>query len=167
MRLLIVCVLLLLGTTAPAFGQAAAKPAAADLKTEVRGFVKEYVKSVNEGDFSTVAELYVQDPDVATINDGEVTRGYDAIRKELDGALGLEGKYKLSLAAIDVSLLGPNYALAFASYNMNLKVDAADPKAEANVKGALSILLKKTSAGWRILHEHMSTVGEPAETEGD
>jgi uncharacterized protein (TIGR02246 family) len=134
-------------------------PSSEATRTAVQAFVKAYVDAVNKADVSTVMEMYSRSPEVASVADGEIQRGWDAIRTENDQMVGKEGSYKISIGSIDVIPLGGSHAAAVAPYTVTVATD----QGTVQVPGALTLVLGKSGGKWLILHDHMSIKAqEPA-----
>jgi beta-aspartyl-peptidase (threonine type) len=146
-------VLVALTATAPATKTPAANP-----RAEVQAFVQRFFKTLNAGDPTALMELYARVPEVASIDDGEVAKGWDEISKGADALLGHEGAYHAAPGVIQVVTLGDTYAIAYASATVTEK----DGDQSTTTPGAFTLIVKKSPGGWTILHEHYST--KPAES---
>jgi len=64
----------------------AQQPSAANVRTEIQQAVRAYVDAFNKADAATLVEMYSREPGVTSVGDGQITRGWDAIRStaELD-----------------------------------------------------------------------------------
>ena len=132
----------------------AQQPTAAATRTEVQQAVRAYVDAFNKADAATLVEMYSREAGVTSVGDGQITRGWDAIRSTADSIAGAEGKYKVATGSIDVIPLGPGYALALTSTILTVK--SGDQ--EVQVRGAMSLVFKKIGGQWKIIHDHTSTV---------
>jgi len=151
---------LLLGVAASA-ATSPPKPSADSVRSEVQAFVKTYVEVQNKFDATATMELVSRKPGVASIAMGDITRGWDSIRDDVDSTVGSEGRLKLALGTIDVNSLGPGFALAFAPCTINVITDSG----ELQLKGALTLVLEKSTGKWKVLHEHISV--QLPDAEGD
>ncbi len=122
------------------------------MATDVQKFVKAFVHAMNEGDMTVRMEMYSRKPVVASVNGGEIARGWDAIRAGNEKDVGLEGSYRVSLGVVDVVPLGAFYALAYASATVTI----ATGHGVVQVPGAFTLVLENSADGWRIVHEHWS-----------
>ena len=122
------------------------------VREDVQGFVRAFVDASNRADVTAVMEMYSQKAGIASIGDGEITRGWDAIRTESDEIVGKEGAYKISLGSIDVMPIGTLGAIAFAPYAVTVATD----QGATQLSGAISLVLEKTGGAWKIVHEHTS-----------
>jgi len=132
----------------------AQQPSAATVRTEVQQAVRAYVDAINKADAATLVEMYSREAGVTSVGDGQITRGWDAIRSTADSIAGAEGKYKVATGSIDVTPLGPGHALALTSTILTVK--SGDQ--EVQLRGAMTLVYKKIGAEWKIIHDHTSTV---------
>src|SRR5204862_3985317 len=139
----------------------AQQPTAATIRSEVLQAVRAYVDAFNRADAGTLVEMYSREAGVTSVGDGQITRGWDAIRSTADSIAGAEGKYKVSTGSIDVVPLGSGYALALTS--TILAVKSGDQ--EGQLRGVMTLVLKKVGGEWKIIHDHTSTV-TPTNTAG-
>jgi len=127
-------------------------PSAGAVRAEVQQFFKSYVKAQNKVDASAIMELVSKKPGVASISMGEITRGWEDIRKDVDSMVGSEGVMKIAIGTIDVEPLGPNFALAFAPCTITLAV----AQGGLQVRGAVTLIVEKSEGKWKLIHEHTS-----------
>jgi beta-aspartyl-peptidase (threonine type) len=98
-------------------------------------------------------EMYARRPDLITVNDGEITRGWDPLRDEANKMLGLEGSFKISVGSIDVVSLGPSRAIAVFPFVITVATD----QGPRQLRGAMTLVLEKSPKGWKIMHDHTSS----------
>lgn len=140
----------------------AQQPSAATVRTEILQAVRAYVDAINKADAATLVEIYSREAGVTSVGDGQITRGWDAIRSTADSIAGAEGKYKVATGSIDVVPLGPGYALALTSTILTVK--SGDQ--EAQLRGAMTLVFKKLGGDWKIIHDHTSTVSPTSASGG-
>lgn len=128
------------------------------VRREVQDFVRVYTDAANRGDVTAYTEMYSRQADLITVNDGEIIRGWDALRTQANEMMGLEGSFKISVGSIDVVNIGISRAIAVFPFVMTVTTD----QGPVQLRGAMTLVLQK-SASWRIIHDHTSTA--PAETE--
>jgi uncharacterized protein (TIGR02246 family) len=134
---------------APAKGKSTAV-----LVREVQRHVRDYISAYNRADATGLSYAFSRRADVTSVIDGEITRGYDAIRALNDEMAGEEvGSFKFAVGTLEVSLLGTSYALVVAPTTVTVK----EPDGLVQLKGALTMVLQRTPDGWRLLNEHFST----------
>jgi uncharacterized protein (TIGR02246 family) len=128
------------------------------LTTEVQNFARAFVEASNKADAKAVMEMYSKKAGIISVDDGKLTRGWDAIRSETNEIVGHQGRYKISLGTIDVTPLGSAHALAVAPYTMSL---VTEDGATFQIRGAITLVLEKASGKWQIIHDHTSS--QPSE----
>ena len=128
------------------------------VSNEVQKFVRTFVEASNKADAKAVMEMYSRKPNIISIDDGKITRGWEAIRSDTNEIVGHEGRYKISLGSIDVIPLGPTYALAVAPYTMAL---VTEDGTTFRIRGAITLVLEKAAGKWQIIHDHTSS--QPSE----
>lgn len=126
---------------------------AAKTRADVQAFVKSYVDAANKADVTALMELFSREQGVTSIGDGDIQRGWDAIRTENDQIVGKEGSYKVSIGSIDVTPLGATYALAVAPYTLTVSTE----KGTEQLPSAMTLVLEKSGGKWTIVHEHTSS----------
>ena len=125
---------------------------AATSQADVQRSVRDYIAAHNQADATAVMGFMARSPAVTSISMGEITRGWDAIRTEADEVTGQEGRYRFSVGTMDVTLLGNSHALVVAP----TVITAATPQGDAQLRGAMTLVLVRQPQGWRILNEHFS-----------
>jgi len=131
-------------TPPPALGQA-----------EVQDFVRQYVAATNAADAQKMMGLVNRDQMVSSIGYGKIHRGWDAIRTATDESIAAAARVKVAVGTIDVTSLGPDAALAVASMNLS-GLQQVGRAYVVDVPGALTIVVKRTPDGLRLIHEHYS-----------
>jgi len=139
----------------PVLVSGADAPAAkrATTRAAVRAVVQALVDATNKADVNAMMELYSRRPEVSSIGEGVITRGWDAIHTLSGQMEGKEGSYTVSAGPIDVTPLGASYALAV----FPLTIKGATPQGTVELPGAASMILEKSGSTWKILNDHTST----------
>ena len=134
-------------------------PAPALSQGEVQDFVKAYVAAFNAGDDSKLMGLIQHDAAVSSIASGKLYRGWDAINTASSENISAFARVSVSLGAVEVTPLGADLALAVAPMVVNAEGFPADggPKlTSTDYPGALTMIVKRTPDGLRLIHEHHS-----------
>jgi uncharacterized protein (TIGR02246 family) len=158
-RLVLVAMATLTLATSAAAQQQQGKPrppakSPTTLIKEVQRHVREYITAYNRADATGLSYAFSRRADVTSVIDGEITRGYDAIRALNDEMAGEEvGSFKFAVGTLEVTLLGTTHALVVAPTTVTVK----EPDGLVTLKGAMSMVLQRTGDGWRLLNEHFST----------
>ena len=127
---------------------------ASAVRTQVQQFVRTYIANHNLADATSLSEAVSRRPEVTSVSDGEITRGWDAIRTATDEIAGMEGRIKVAIGTMDVTLLGTSYALVVAPTTITGQNEQGQT---VQIRGAATLVLEKTSEGWKVLNEHYST----------
>jgi uncharacterized protein (TIGR02246 family) len=122
-------------------------------RQEVLDFVRRYVDAANRADITAYVDMYAQRPDLLSVSDGQVSRGWDAVRDEANQMMGSGGTFRISIGAIDFLTLGSTRALVCFPTVMI----ATTQQGQVQVRGAMTLVLEKGTGGWRIIHDHTST----------
>ena len=139
----------LAGPAAPVAAPAVSPQA---LRGEVEAFVAGYIDAHNGTDRGAVMEMFCRQPEVSWVEMGAIIRGWESIRSGAGVLAGELGTHRVSLGTMDVSPLGPDHALMVAP----LMIELAAVEGEAQIRGAMTLVLEKASGRWRVLHEHVS-----------
>lgn len=121
-------------------------------RADVVKFVRAYIDVSNRADIDAAMVMMSRNPMVSSVASGEITRGWDAIRKEADEMVGSEGSFKVSIGSMDVSMLGSANALVLAPVTLAL----ATENGPAEARGAMTLVLEKKAGKWLVLNEHYS-----------
>lgn len=141
---------------------ALAAEGAASPRNEVQQLVRAYVDAQNKPDATAVLDMVSHKSSVSSIEMGKITRGWDTIRMRVDEGIGSPFNAKMALGFVDVEVLGSAHALAVAPFSATIST----PQGDVKVHGALTLVVEKSGAAWKVLHEHAS-VQIPTLAEGD
>ena len=131
----------------------AAHPAAAQQQpdtADVQRFVRQYVGAINRADAPAIMEMYAHVPEVTSADNTDISRGWDAIRR--DAAALAHNRFRIELGRVDVVLLGSGYALVVAEASNTF----GTPQGALRVRGVLTLVLQKTGNDWKVIHDHSS-----------
>ena len=119
---------------------------------EIRAMLKVSEAAWNRGDLAAFASDY-EDAPTTTFVGREVTRGgVDAILARYQRSYPTaEARGTLTFSEIEVRPLGDGYALAIGRFA--LKRTAAGG---GDATGRFSLVLRRTTKGWKIVHDHSS-----------
>jgi uncharacterized protein (TIGR02246 family) len=132
-----------------------------DRTTEVREAVRGYFQALNDEDATAIMDMFSRSPEVTSTMDGEIVRGWEAIRVETDKMIG-EGEHrKWSPGTMEVQSLGANHALVVIPIHITL----TSAVGKDVVEGATTLVLERENGKWKILHEHHSL--QPEDDSGD
>lgn len=128
---------------------------------EIRAEVGRYVAAINRGDARAVAALYVNDPGSSSVGDGDIHRGWDRIAQLLGEAYERAGSIRMTTDSVTVFRLGSNAAIAVLRYQWLFGRASSQP-----VTGAMTLVYTRTRQGWRVAHDHTSTLQAPSAPHG-
>ena len=129
------------------------------LEQEILNVLEEYVRATNEGDVRRLSELYLDSPTTGSIGDGTVYRGWSTVAGLLAGIYSAAGTVSLSGTGVTITPLGPDAAVAY--FETEWEVGEELPTTS---RGAMTIVFVRTDDGWRVAHDHTSTVAGSQQT---
>ena len=153
-EIVLTVVAIVLGVSTPAAQSA--------VRADIQQFVRAYVDAHNNADATATMGMMSRKSGVSSVTMGKISRGWDAIRSDVDEAVGSADHPKMVLGVIDVESLSPSYALVVAPFGANVST----PQGDVQVRGALTLLLEKSGGKWKVLHDHTS-IQLPQAVEGD
>jgi len=123
-------------------------------EAEIRAILQNTETAWNRGDLAAVASYYEDSPQTTFIG-REVTRGgtqaiLDRYRRAYPTP---EARGTLTFSEIEVRPLAEGVALAIGKYS--LKRTAAGG---GDASGRFTLVLHRTRAGWKIIHDHSSAI---------
>ena len=126
--------------------------AGAEPEDSVLKLLADQTSAWNRGDIPGYMRTYEDSPDLAYVGMGGVTKGY---RKVLTR---YQEKYKtkdqmgiLRFTDIEVRPIGPDAAVAIGRFHLTRSKDAG-----GDASGWFTLVVRRTSSGWRIIHDHTS-----------
>jgi beta-aspartyl-peptidase (threonine type) len=105
----------------------------------------------NKGDLPGFMKGYLDSEDLSFFSGNKKTKGWKATLERYQKTYQGEGKEmgKLTFKELSIELLGDDHALVRGRYHLKLKSE--EPT------GIFTLILRKTPAGWRIIHDHTSS----------
>lgn len=122
---------------------------------EVQRFELAYLQKVDDGNVKGQLEMVSRDAAVSSIINGEIWRGWDSIMLQAEAFAPMAKKVRTIVDTLNVIPLGNDIAIVVMEVH-SMKRDPAD-NSIPDMRGVMTHVLKKTSEGWRMLHEHFST----------
>jgi uncharacterized protein (TIGR02246 family) len=119
---------------------------------EVRKLLADSQTAWNRGDLRAFASYYEDSPETTFIG-REVTHGGVAaiLARYQRGYPNAETRGTLTFSEIEVRPIAPGLAIANGKYSLN-----RTPAGGGDASGRFTLVLKQTSAGWKIIHDHSS-----------
>jgi ketosteroid isomerase-like protein len=126
----------------------------------IRGVIAAQSAAWNRGDLDGYMAGYAHSPELVFTSGGNIRHGYDETlakyRAKYGGAKATMGT--LAFELLSIQHLGADGAIVLGRWKLT-----ATPNAGA---GVFSIAFERTSAGWRIVHDHTS-LDPPGDPPGD
>jgi ketosteroid isomerase-like protein len=122
------------------------------IREDIRAEVGRLITATNYDVMATLG-MYVPTSRVTSINDAEIVKGWNGLRQQTEAAVTSQGSFFIRLGNVDVTLMGPDHALAFASMSM----EYPSTSGRVNMPGSMTLAYERTPEGWKIVHEHYST----------
>jgi ketosteroid isomerase-like protein len=136
-----------------------ATPPATLSTAEVQDFVKAYVAAYNEGDDAKLMGLILRDAAASSVASGRLYRGWDAINTSSSENISALASISVSVDAVEVTPLGADSALAVAPMVVKTESFPQDGSGKLipnDYPGAVTMIVKRTPQGLRLIHEHHS-----------
>jgi beta-aspartyl-peptidase (threonine type) len=142
-------ILLLLGSMLAA--QTAAAPEAAAPETAIRAELGAQVAAWNHGDLKGYMQGYWHSPELTFFAGDNESAGWEAAYQRYRTAYVGKDKEmgKLKFSGLRVEMLGPDAAFVRGHWQLTMRDGTKR-------RGLFTVVLKKFSQGWRIVHDHSS-----------
>lgn len=153
MKLLLLLLAVVLTAPPPASAQT-------DASKEIRVLLTEQVGAWNRGDIESFMTAYWKSPGLTFSGTDGVTRGWETVlarykkRYPDRAAMGT-----LAFSDLEITLLARDAALVLGRWQLKRDKDSPD--------GAFTLVLRRFSEGWRIIHDHTSSGRAPQPNTGD
>ena len=119
----------------------------------VRAVLDAQVRAWNAGDLRGFMEGYAQSDRTRFQSGGDVSLGWQTVFDRYQKRYGDRARMGLlKFSEVEVTVLAPKAALAFGRWRLERAQDAPS--------GLFTLLFRRTSAGWRIVHDHTSAADE-------
>jgi beta-aspartyl-peptidase (threonine type) len=104
----------------------------------------------NKGDLPGFMKGYLESEELSFFSGNNKTKGWKATLERYQKTYQGEGKEmgKLSFKELSIEPLGDDHALVRGRYHLELM--------KSGPTGIFTLILRKTPAGWRIIHDHTS-----------
>jgi uncharacterized protein (TIGR02246 family) len=123
---------------------------AAGPEAEIRAVLAAQEAAWNRADVAAFMEGYEKSPDLTFSGTNGVTRGWqNVLERYRQRYPGAEAMGRLQYSEIEVRLVGSEAALVLGRFSLT-----RTEKAGGNASGHFSLVFRKTTAGWRIIHDH-------------
>ena len=129
-------------------------PAVAREQAAIRAVLTDQQTAWNRGDVRTFMKGYWNSPELTFAGSNGFVRGWEpvAARYERDYpnqvVMG-----QLDFSELEIRILGPEAALVLGKWHLK--------RASGDVGGIFSLVFQKFPEGWRIIHDHTSSIATP------
>lgn len=144
----------------PVPASAAKTPRASASTIQIQAFVKAYADAMNKANVAGMMAMISHKRGVTSVGEGDIDRGWEAIRVGTNEMIGQAGSHKITIGPIEVLSLTPSIAVVVAPIAYAASIEQGGEQSQ----GALSLVLEKSAGKWLIVHEHESM---RAQEEGD
>lgn len=116
----------------------------------------------NDGDIEGFMTTYWKSDDLTFSGGGKTTRGWQATLDRYKKSYPRGKMGKLTFDGLEISMLGEDAALVLGYWHLQLPTDNESTELK---EGNFSLVLRKMSGSWKIIHDHSSTdESDPDET---
>ncbi|PZM80850.1 MAG: hypothetical protein DKT66_16550 [Candidatus Melainabacteria bacterium] len=118
---------------------------------EIVALVARQEKAWNKGDLEAFLNDYLRSPQVTYVSNGNVKRGYDAIREHYLKRYGNSkaSMGQLRLSDLEVTDIGDKHVLCIGKFTVF-------HHAHVPIYGRFSLIFVKTKGEWKIMYDHSS-----------
>lgn len=119
---------------------------------DVRAVLQHSQEAWNRGDLAAFAAYYDDSPDTTFVGREVVRGGVEAILNRYKRAYpNREAMGTLAFSNVEVRMLTPDFALVSGEFHLERTAAGG-----GNAAGRYTLILRKTPAGWKIIHDHTS-----------
>lgn len=142
------------GKTPPPAGPAveAPPPTPKEVVEQVTAHVEQYRQGIEVRSLEALAPLYSQTDDLVSTFQGRTVRGWANHAEQLSGFFANYQTVKLRLDDLQVVGIGDRGAFVTAAAHRTY----SDGVQSIEERGTLTVVLRRTAAGWQIVGEHFS-----------
>jgi micrococcal nuclease len=124
------------------------------LESEIRAQVSRYAAALSRGEPRAIADLYRRGGPVSSAGDGEITVGWSEVLRLYQAFVQRFGRIAMEVDSLTVSPVGRDGAVAVFRYRWR---GSGEPDS-AGQRGAMTLVYERTPQGWRIVHDHTSSL---------
>lgn len=128
-------------------------------RNPVRALLDDQVSAWNRGDIDGFMQAYARSPNTTFVSGDEVTRGWQTVRDRYKNKYSDREKMgTLAFSDLEITLLSVDAAVVLGRWE--LKGVNEPPSRRSGVPGEphgrFTLILRKFTEGWRIVHDHTS-----------
>jgi uncharacterized protein (TIGR02246 family) len=115
----------------------------------IRQVMQEQQTAWNQGDIDGFMDGYWRSPDTVFVSGDDITRGWQTVRDRYHSKYSDREKMgTLNFSELEVRLIGDDTALVLGRWQLQRSADKPH--------GRFTLIFRKTSEGWKIVHDHTS-----------
>jgi ketosteroid isomerase-like protein len=120
-------------------------------RAAIQRVLDDQVAAWNKGDLVAFMRGYLESDDLSFFSGDAKTKGWKATLERYQKKYQGDGKEmgKLAFSEMSIELLGNDHALVRGRFRLQRMNDAPT--------GIFTLIVRKTPAGWRIIHDHTSS----------
>jgi beta-aspartyl-peptidase (threonine type) len=120
-------------------------------RAAIQRVLDDQAKAWNKGDLPAFMKGYLESDELSFFSGAKKTKGWKATLERYQKRYQGEGKEmgKLAFEELSIEMLGDDHALVRGRYRLHMKSETPT--------GIFTLILRKTPAGWRIIHDHTSS----------
>jgi ketosteroid isomerase-like protein len=119
------------------------------IAAEVRAVLDAQVAAWNRGDIEGFMDGYARSNETVFVSGDKVTRGWQTVLDRYKKGYDTREKMgRLAFSELEITPLGKTSAVALGRWQLTRAQDAPH--------GRFTLILRRTNAGWRIVHDHTS-----------
>ena len=132
-----------------------AQTASAAPEDEIRALLKVQAEAWNRGDIEAFMETYWKSPRTAYLGSKGAIQGWRAVLERYRRTYpDRRAMGKTTFSDLEITMLSPDSALVLGHWQLDRDQDP--------LGGVFTLVVRKFPEGWRIIHDHTSTVSPPA-----
>lgn len=120
-------------------------------RADIQKVLDDQAAAWNRGDLKSFMRGYLKSDELTFFSGNKKTKGWKETLERYQKTYQADGKEmgKLTFDELSIELLGPTHALVRGRFKLQLKGE--------NPTGIFTLILRKSNAGWRIIHDHTSS----------
>jgi len=131
-----------------------APPTAAREQAAIRAVLTDQQTAWNRGDVRAFMKGYWNSPELTFAGSNGFVRGWEPVASRYERDYPNQAMMgQLDFSDLEIRILGPEAALVLGKWHLH--------RASGDLGGIFSLVFQKFPEGWRIIHDHTSSVAAP------
>lgn len=116
----------------------------------IREVIRDQQRDWNRGDLESFMKGYEKGQRLVFTSGGKIRRGWnEALARYRESYPGREAMGQLEFSDLEITLLGKSAAVVLGRWTLKRK--------QNNPRGVFTLVLRKGTDGWKIIHDHTSS----------